>query len=202
VTSVTADTGLLPHNAMPNNPNMRKVQMATVFYPGNLGPQNWLITPAALAVKETPPQNILDQKWLVVLTGVLDINFEGNSTAEWLNETAVWTPDGFPLGSDGPPLNSGPLNWAINQYSIPLPPLSPSDYVVVFSLQEWAPFATLSSIFDQDQSINAGYAVNAWRPRHFFNGISTTFSTPQLSSTTFLAASRSMWPFVTRTLGS
>jgi hypothetical protein len=152
--------------------------MADVFFPGNLGPQNWLITPAGLAVGETAPQDILDQKWLVVLTGVLEIDFQGNSTDNWLNETVVFSPDGFPLGSEGAPLNSGPLFWAINQYAIPLPSSDPSAYTVVFSLLEWAPFATLSAIFDQGASINAGFAVNAWRPRHFFNGVSTKFSTP------------------------
>jgi hypothetical protein len=147
--------------------------MTDKFLPGNVGPQNWLITPAALAVGEHPPKTILDQKWLLVMTGVLEIDFEGNSTSEWLNETAVFTPGGdFSLGDIR---NAGPLNWVINQYSIQRPS---SDYTTVFSLQEWAPYASLSAIFDQDQSINAGFAVNAWRPRHFFNAVSTVFSSP------------------------
>ena len=120
------------------------------FVPDN-GPQNWLITPAALAVGESPPRTILDQKWLVVLTGVVEVDVQGNSTSRWLTETIIFTPDGFRLGTGPgvPPLNSGPLFWAINQYSIPLPQVDPSEYIIVFPLVEWAPYASLSSIFDQ-----------------------------------------------------
>ena len=49
--------------------------------------------------------------------------------------------------------------------------VDPKDYDVVFSVQNWAPFASLSSIFDEHQSIDAGYAVNVWRPRHFLTGV-------------------------------
>jgi hypothetical protein len=127
--------------------------------------QNWLITPAALAVGEKPPANIYGQKWLLQLSGVVFANLEGNSTSQsqWLHETVSFMPD--MAGSSG----SGPLNWAIQQYSIPTPPPS-SLYNIVFSLIEWAPFASLSSIFDQSQSINAGYAVDVWRPSPFNNG--------------------------------
>jgi hypothetical protein len=33
--------------------------------------------------------------------------------------------------------------------------------------EQWAPFASLASIFDQDTSDNAGFAVDVWRPTHF-----------------------------------
>jgi hypothetical protein len=125
--------------------------------------QNWLITPAALAVGEPPPASIHDQKWLLVLTGVAIANLEGNSSAEWLHETLSFLPD------MAGPQNSGPLNWAIGQYAIPKPP--GANYVIRFSLEEWAPFVSLSSIFNQDQSINSGFAVDVWRPTHFSNGI-------------------------------
>ena len=36
--------------------------------------QNWLITPAALAVGENPPASIHDQKFLLVLSGVVIAN--------------------------------------------------------------------------------------------------------------------------------
>ena len=39
--------------------------------------QNWLITPAALAVGENPPANIHEQKFLLVLSGVVIANLEG-----------------------------------------------------------------------------------------------------------------------------
>jgi hypothetical protein len=123
--------------------------------------QNWLITPAALAVGQPPPTNLHDQLWLLVLTGVVKADFKGNS-GEWLNETLSFLPD-----MSGPQLNgtSGPLAWAIDHFHIPKP--SAGSYAIHFSLEEWAPFVSLSSIFDQDQSINAGFAVNSWRPSPF-----------------------------------
>jgi hypothetical protein len=124
--------------------------------------QNWLITPAALAVGEHPPASIHDQKFLLVLSGVVIANLEGNSGSQWLQETLSFLPD------MAGPQNSGPLNWAIGRFSIPKPP--GQNFSIGFSLEEWAPFASLSSIFNQDQSINSGFSVNVWRPNHFATG--------------------------------
>ena len=124
--------------------------------------QNWLITPAALAVGENPPASIHDQKFLLVLSGVVIANLEGNSTSQWLHETLSFLPD------MAGPQGSGPLNWAIGRYGIPKP--AGQNFTIGFSLEEWAPFASLSSIFDQNQSINAGFAVDVWRPTHFGTG--------------------------------
>jgi hypothetical protein len=123
--------------------------------------QNWLITPTALAVGEQPPRNIHDQKFLLVLSGVVMANLKG-AGADWLRETVSFLPD------MAGPNNSGPLNWAIGRFSIPRP--TNPNYKVVFSLEEWAPFASLSSIFDQNQAVNAGFAVDVWRPTHFATG--------------------------------
>ena len=132
--------------------------------------QNWLITPAALAVGQSPPQTILDQKWLLVLSGVVLANQQGNSNAAWLDETVTFLPgNSLSLGL-GP--SEGPLKYAISHYSIPTPSPNPRDFDIVFSLEEWAPFVSLSAIFDQDESINAGYAVKVWRPRHFMHALS------------------------------
>jgi hypothetical protein len=135
--------------------------------------QNWLITPAALAVGERPPASIHDQKWMLFLSGVVIANFKGNSGAAWLNETMSFIPD------MAGPSNSGPLNWAISHYPIPRPPGNPgSNYNIVFSLEEWAPFASLSQIFDQDNSVNSGFAVNTWRPNHFETGTDLVSNQP------------------------
>jgi hypothetical protein len=123
--------------------------------------QNWLITPAALAVGEHPPASIHDQKFLLVLSGVVIANFQGNSS-QWVFDTLSFLPD------MAGPQNSGPLNWAIGRFSIPKPP--GQSYSIAFSLEEWAPFASLSSIFNQGQSINSGFAVDVWRPNHFATG--------------------------------
>ena len=134
--------------------------------------QNWLITPAALAVGESPPTTILDQKWLLILSGVVVANLQGNSNAAWLRETVTFLPGNDPYLGLGP--SEGPLKYAISHYSIPTPSRDPKDYDLVFSLEDfsWAPFVSLSAIFDQSQSINAGYAVEVWRPRHFMHALS------------------------------
>ena len=49
----------------------------------NYGVQNWIITPAAYAVNETPPTDVSDQRWLVMLSGVGEVNMEGTSAAAW-----------------------------------------------------------------------------------------------------------------------
>jgi hypothetical protein len=136
----------------------------------NFAGQNWLITPAALAVGEQPPRSIHDQKWLLVLTGVVTANLEGNSTSQWVNANLAFLPD------MAGPNNSGPLNWAIGQYGIPRP--ADQNYTTQFSLDGWAPFVSLSAIYDQAQSIDAGYAVNVWRPNHFATGVDAFSNLP------------------------
>jgi hypothetical protein len=143
----------------------------------NFAGQNWLITPAALAVGEIPPASIHDQKWLLVLSGVVIADLKGNSSAQWLHETLSFTPD--MAGADDPTSTSGPLNFAISHFSIPKPPGSPgAQFLIRFSLEEWAPFACLSSIFNQDQSINSGFAVDTWRPNHFGSGTDVLSNRP------------------------
>src|SRR5437016_105638 len=91
--------------------------------------QNWLITPAALAVNETPPQNISGQKWLLVLSGVTVPNLKGTTPIDWLRETLRIGPD-----------LQGPLHHAINHFSIPRPPGSEDiQYVVTFQVEQWSP---------------------------------------------------------------
>src|SRR5215472_18787134 len=48
--------------------------------------QNWLITPAALAFGEQPPASIHDQRFLLVLSGVVIANLEGISNSQWLHQ--------------------------------------------------------------------------------------------------------------------
>jgi hypothetical protein len=144
--------------------------------------QNWLITPAALAVGEPQPASIHDQKWLLVLSGVVLANLKGDNSGQWNSQTVSFTPD--MAGPDDPSATSGPLNWAIGRYSIPKPAGSPGvQYFIRFSVEEWAPSVSLSAIFDQDQSINAGFAVNAWRPNSF--GTGTDLLTNQLVNNLF-----------------
>ena len=139
--------------------------------------QNWLITPAALAVGESPPQTIRDQKWLLVLSGVVFANLKGDNSGQWNQLTVSFLPD--MAGADDPTSTSGPLNWAISKYSIPKPPGSAgAQFRIRFSVEECSPFVSLGSVFDQGQSINAGFAVNDWRPNHFESGTSVVTGQP------------------------
>jgi hypothetical protein len=124
--------------------------------------QNWLITPAALAVNEQKPASIKDQKWMLTLTGVAVVNLTAGFNGDWLRETLQILPD-----------MNGPLQFAINRFSVPVP--SNPGYIVnglskitpFFQLEEWAPFASLGSIFDKNQSVDAGFAVDFWKPSPF-----------------------------------
>jgi hypothetical protein len=149
---------------------LRYRQFNSMKYLTEFAGQNWLITPAALAVGESPPASIHEQKWLLVLSGVVIADLKGDNTAQWNHQTISFMPD--MAGPDDPSSTSGPLNWAINRYSIPKPPGEPGvQYLIRFSVEEWAPFVSLSAIFNQGQSINSGFAVDAWRPNHFGNGL-------------------------------
>jgi hypothetical protein len=103
----------------------------------NFAGQNWVITPAALAVKppiDLPPVNtILDQMWHVVLTGVGFVELSGDGSGSWRHDTLAIFPD----------LNA-PLNSAVFRYQFPTPPGSPFFYVL--NLDQWAPYAAVSSL--------------------------------------------------------
>jgi hypothetical protein len=138
--------------------------------------QNWLITPAPLAAGEPRPTSIHDQKWLVVLSGVVIADLQGAS-GEWFQQTVSFMPD--MAGSDDPTATSGPLNWAINTYAIPKPAGSPgTQYLIRFSVEEWAPFVAPNSIFNESQSMNCGFAVDVWRPNHFGSGTDVLTNQP------------------------
>jgi hypothetical protein len=139
--------------------------------------QNWLITPAATAVGEPRPLSIHDQKWMLVLSGVVIANERGDNSGNWNHETVFFMPD--MAGSDAPGATSGPLNWAIGRWSIPRPPgAQGAQYLIRFSVEEWSPFAALGAVFNQGQSINSGFAVNTWRPNNFGVGTDVLTNRP------------------------
>lgn len=60
------------------------------------------------------------------------------------------------------------MQWAINKWSIPVPKDPNLPFVPVFSPEEWAPFAGMSSTFNKSSgSVDIGFAVDDWRPTHF-----------------------------------
>jgi len=138
--------------------------------------QNWVITPAPLAVGEPRPTTIHDQKWLLVLSGVVIADLKGES-GEWGHQTVSFMPD--MAGPDDPTATSGPLNWAINHCSIPKPAGSPGEqYLIRFSVDEWAPFVASNAMFNASQSMNCGFAVDVWRPNQFGNGTDVLTNLP------------------------
>ena len=130
--------------------------------------QNWVVAPVAAAVNQAPPKQIQDQKWLLVLSGIGIVDLKGISGAQWLRETVSIRPDLV-----------GPLQDTINRYSIPTPPGSlGANYWVGFRVEQWAPFAALSSMFNQNESVNSGFAVDAWRPNPFMSGTDAFTNAP------------------------
>ncbi len=117
--------------------------------------QNWLITPSALAVNEHVA-NVRDQRFLLILSGVAIVDVRGNSELTWLHETVSLRP-----------ALSDALNYAVNRWSIPTPT---SSYGIEFETEQWAPFVSLSSVYNQGESINSGFAVDSWGLNPFGSG--------------------------------
>ncbi len=118
--------------------------------------QNWLITPVARAVNEAAPSGIGEQKWLLTLSGVAIPDVKG-SAFDWFRESLVIQPD-----------LRGPINQAVSRFGIPRP--DEAAHHPQFAVEQWAPFAAISSISDLDNVGKAGFAVDVWRPRPFWTG--------------------------------
>ena len=131
--------------------------------------QNWLITPAALALHEGTPADIHIQKWLLILSGVGIVDLKGESESNWHHETLVIIPD-----------FRAALKRAVTDYAIDGPPgggTEGTNYHVDFQMVQWAPFAAPSVMFNENLSNNSGFAVNGWRHRlvHRSNILTNTF---------------------------
>jgi hypothetical protein len=119
--------------------------------------QNWLITPAALAANEHIA-DVREQRFLLVLSGVAIVDVEGNSGAQWARETV----------SIAPPLWD-PLSYAISKWQVQTPSDS-AGYTLEFETEQWAPIVTLSSVWNKDEAVNSGFAVDAWRVNPWRSG--------------------------------
>jgi hypothetical protein len=136
-----------------------------MIYISNYAGQNWIMTPVALAVNETQPRSIADQKWMLILSGVAHLNLKGTGS-DWIRERALLSPDLLI-----------PMRRTIEQYNIPVPPSHPA-YDLRFQVEQWTPHATLSSIYNKDNSVNLGFAVDAWRPNPFTSTTDVITNTP------------------------
>lgn len=128
-----------------------------MILPTGFAVQNWVIVPVATATGQAPPANIREQRWQLVLSGVVLIDMKGVTPAQWRRETLLISPD-----------LRAPIKFAAQRFGVPLPPGNDSSYYANFQVEQWAPFSTLSSVFNANQSVNSGFAVDAWRPEPFF----------------------------------
>jgi hypothetical protein len=127
------------------------------LFPG----QNWLITPAALAVNELEPSNIGGQPWLLVLSGIGIVNF--NEESAQVDPADDWTRGTVRIQPD---IDSA-LEYAVHRYSIPVPKTRiKTDGVPVFDADQWVPFAAVSSWLTDRARVPA-FAVEYWKPTHF-----------------------------------
>ena len=110
--------------------------------------QNWLISPAPLAVNEQPPSNITEQKWLLTLSGTYVIERKGTSD-NWQFEKLKIKPD-----------MAAPLRHAISRYGVPQPGVPTFAFLDV---EQWAPFAAVGGV-SVGQANDVGVTINVWRP--------------------------------------
>ena len=135
-----------------------------------LARQNYVITPEATAFTQSPPRNIQDQTWLLVLTGVAIVDIKGTSTGQWLHETVSIRP-----------VLQWPLEEAINWYNIPTPPGSEGvDWSLAFTIirQSSAYFAAPSSMYNAGVSVNSGFAVDLLGRNPYAQGTDILTNTP------------------------
>jgi hypothetical protein len=106
---------------------------------------------------------------------------KGGPQPNWLGQTTSFIPGGN-LNGIGSTISldsyqgDGPLYWAYHNYSFPTPPFPVADNGgqsgthLGFSVDQMVSYVGLNGIYDQAQSVNAGYAVKEWRPRPYLTG--------------------------------
>ena len=129
---------------------------------------NWLITPAAPAVNETPPTDVREQRFLLVLSGVALFDLRGENGVFWKHDTAHIRPDIDPA-----------LAYAVQQHQIPAPPGNAGlQYTRQFQVEQIVPFAGLASISNGSYNVNLGWAADAWRPQPYETMIEAVTQAP------------------------
>jgi hypothetical protein len=85
-----------------------------------------------------------NNKWLLIVSGVVIINVTCGQNSGWLRDTVRILPN-----------FTDPFTFAGNDLN---------NNTVVFETQQYATYGSLASIFDKNTSVNAGFAVDAFRP--------------------------------------
>ncbi len=139
-----------------------------MILPTGYAVQNWTITPVATAVGKAPPANIREQRFQLVLSGVALLDMKGVNSAQWRHETLLLYPD-----------LRGPAKFVIDNFGLPKPVGFDEQSVnSLFQVEQWAPFASLGSIYNANESIHSGFAVDAWRPQPFGTATDLATNTP------------------------
>jgi hypothetical protein len=81
-----------------------------------------------------------------VLTGIVLTDFQGQTSDDWRRDTLELIPDTS-------------LTAALRSVRQP-----PPNTDLVFQVEQYAPFATINTIFDADASVNAGFGVDDVTP--------------------------------------
>src|SRR5262249_49386720 len=109
---------------------------------------------------------ISDQTWVIVFSGVGILDLKGNNPHDWRRETVVHFPN-----------IDRPLKFAINKYSIPVPPPPPGlNSNAHIDLIHSVAFGAVSSSFERDTN-DAGFAVDAWRINPVSSAVDATGTT-------------------------
>lgn len=104
---------------------------------------NWISIPAPWPVDRVPPPE--QQQWLIVLTGIVQIEFRSVEGDAFQSTAFNLVPDlGGPLAASGLQVPAGSS--------------------LIFQVDQWAPYATINSIFDGSQPANAGWDVYSCWP--------------------------------------
>lgn len=115
--------------------------------------QNWTISPVE------KPSGTVEQDWLIVLTGVAKLTLPGDLTNDWRRETVFIDPE----------ITESMLTYAIEKYGPPRKFPHHGGEVLLgshaFFVEQGAPFAAISSVYDKETSgtVHDGFAVDAWR---------------------------------------
>ena len=108
-----------------------------------------LFSPDAVSVEAGAPPGASKE-----VRGLKAVAEKGKTSDDWLHDEVYIHPH-----------MHGPLDYAIRRYRIPRPQGTEGRITTpFFNLELWSPFAGLSSVFDQDRLVNAGFADGAWRP--------------------------------------
>jgi hypothetical protein len=105
---------------------------------------NWVMIPAPWRL-DAPTPTAVEQKWVMFLSGVAIVDFRGTRTSDWDRETLKLK------------LDTRPAIESTGAQARPNRELG-------FQVEQWAPFATINSIVDKNQAINAGFAVDSFSP--------------------------------------